>query len=289
VRRYLLRSLLRNRGFLESATMALVLPFVAGLVNAEGFFIVGVYTSHVTGTVARAGDELAQGHFLTGLHALGMVASFYSGAFGASALVMRARRRQKARYSAALAAEIVTLLTVTFLGLFPPANFPFTHPLTLLLLCFAMGAQNALVTKLSGAVVRTTHLTGIVTDLGIESVRAVVWFRDTARQRPLGEKVRILTHFLQFPELKKLRLHSAIFLSFFSGAVVGPLLYLREGYSAMLLPIVVLTALLIFDAAIGLRSVEDVPAGAAALVGTTAPVAANAGETPPPDPEDTTG
>jgi hypothetical protein len=106
-------------------------------------------------------------------------------------------------------------------------------------------------------VVRTTHLTGIVTDLGIESVRALVWLRDTARQRPLGEQVRLFTHLLEFPELKRLRLHAAIFLSFFTGALVGPIMYLRQGYRAMLLPIVVLTALLIFDALVGLRSVED--------------------------------
>src|SRR4051812_41008579 len=105
--------------------MALVLPFVAGLVNAAGFFIVGVYTSHVTGTVARAGDELAQGHFVTALHALGMVASFFTGAFSATALVVRARRGQKARYSLALGAEITTLLIVTLLGLLQPRNFPF--------------------------------------------------------------------------------------------------------------------------------------------------------------------
>jgi uncharacterized membrane protein YoaK (UPF0700 family) len=258
VRRFLLRSLLANRGFLENITMALVLPFVAGLVNAEGFFIVGVYTSHVTGTVARAGDELAQGHVAVALHALGMVAAFFIGAFTATALVVRARRGQKARYSLALSAEIMTLLAVTLLGLLHPTHFRYTQPLTLLLLCFAMGAQNALVTKLSGAVVRTTHLTGIVTDLGIESVRALVWFRETSRQRPLGEKVRLLTHLLEFPELKRLRLHTAIFLSFFTGAVVGPLLYLRHGFRAMLLPIVVLTLLLTFDALVGLRSAEDV-------------------------------
>ena len=43
-----------------------------------------------------------------------------------------------------------------------------------MLLCAAMGLQNSLVTRLSGAVVRTTHLTGVLTDLGIEGAR---WFR----------------------------------------------------------------------------------------------------------------
>jgi uncharacterized membrane protein YoaK (UPF0700 family) len=249
--------ILRNRGFLESVTLALVLPMVAGLVNAEGFFIVGVYTSHVTGTVARAGDELAQGHFGLALHALSLVASFFVGALTATALVLRAKRGQKARYSLALGAEILTLLAVTLLGLLQPTHFRYTHPVTMMLLSFAMGAQNALVTKLSGAVVRTTHLTGIVTDLGIESVRAVVWWRDTTADKLWRERLRVLLHVRTFPELKRLRLHLAIFGSFFTGAVVGPLLYLREGYTAMLLPIIVLTALLIFDAAVGLRSAEE--------------------------------
>ena len=55
-------------------------------------------------------------------------------------------------------------------------------------------------------------------------------------------------------EVKSLRLHGAMFVSFFLGAIVGPLLYLREGYVAMLLPVAVLIALIVFDTAIGLRS-----------------------------------
>jgi uncharacterized membrane protein YoaK (UPF0700 family) len=274
VRRRLHASLLRNRAFLENITMALVLPFVAGLVNAEGFFIVGVYTSHVTGSVARAGDAIAQGRLPVALSALALVGAFFIGAFTATALVERARRQQRARYSLALAAEIFTLLAVTFIGLFEPRHVPFAHPVTTAMLCFAMGAQNALVTKLSGAVVRTTHLTGIVTDLGIESVRALVWVRTTVQRRPFGEAVRVLSRFREFPELKRLRLHTAIFASFFLGAILGPLLYWREGYTAMLLPIAVLTALLIFDAVVGLRTYDQTnPSHPAADPPTPAPEA----------------
>jgi hypothetical protein len=52
-----------------------------------------------------------------------------------------------------------------------------TVPFTIVLLCFVMGLQNAMVTKLSGGVVRTTHLTGTVTDLGIELGKLVYWNR----------------------------------------------------------------------------------------------------------------
>jgi uncharacterized membrane protein YoaK (UPF0700 family) len=102
-----------------------------------------------------------------------------------------------------------------------------------------------------------------VTDLGIESVRAMRWFRQTTRDLPLAGVLRVITHVRQHPELRRLRLHSAIFASFFSGAVIGPLMYLRDGYVAMLLPIVVLMALVAFDIGIGLRGNDPAAISAA--------------------------
>ncbi len=261
MRRRLLRSLVRNRDSLESATLALALPFVAGMVNAEGFAMVGVYTSHVTGTVAHAGDHLARGRLAGAVAALTMVAAFWVGAAAATALVEMARRRQKARYSFALGGQVVALASIAALGLLDSGDRRFETVKTLLL-CFSMGSQNALVTKLSGAIVRNTHLTGVVTDLGIETVRVLLWHRQAPRQPGIPALTfwKSLPH---APELKRIRLHGAIFGSFFLGAILGPLLYWREGYVAMLLPIAVLIALIVFDAAIGLRSDSLPPAGPA--------------------------
>ena len=58
----MLNYVVRKRDWLENAILVMVLPFVAGAVNASGFMMLGVYTSHVTGNVARIGDELAQGN-----------------------------------------------------------------------------------------------------------------------------------------------------------------------------------------------------------------------------------
>ena len=57
-----LRYVERNREVFERVLLAAVLPGVAGAVNASGFVLVGVYTSHVSGSVARIGDEVALGH-----------------------------------------------------------------------------------------------------------------------------------------------------------------------------------------------------------------------------------
>jgi uncharacterized membrane protein YoaK (UPF0700 family) len=245
---------LRNRQFLEKSALALVLPFVAGAVNASGFFIVGAYTSHVTGSVARIGDELAQGHTGRAAQAAMLMFVFFLGATLSTALVDRARRLNRAPYADALMAESAMLLVVTLLGIAEPKSIPSLQGLTTALLCAAMGVQNALVTKLSGAVVRTTHLTGVVTDLGIECVRAWEWLRRTAARQSGLPAVGHLLRLRRVPELRRLRLHLAILSSFLGGAYIGPLLYLRQGFASMLMPVVVLLGLTVFDSVIGLRS-----------------------------------
>src|SRR5439155_20750660 len=86
------------------------------------------------------------------------------------------------------------------------------------ILCAAMGVQNSLVTRLSGAVVRTTHLTGVFTDIGIECVRAWEWLRRTAARQSGLPAVGHLLRLRRVPELRRLRLHLAILSSFLGGA-----------------------------------------------------------------------
>ncbi len=236
--------------------LALVLPFVAGAVNASGFFIVGVYTSHVTGSVARIGDEIAQGNFrLAGSFAL-LVLTFFAGAVTATFLVEKANRRHRARYTAALTVEAIALVAVTVVGIVTSRDFSLLHVVASSLLSFAMGAQNALVTKVSGAVVRTTHLTGIVTDMGIEVVRLAAWFQRQTRGHSAFQRALELWRVRGHAELKRLRLHAAIFGSFMTGAIGGPVLYLHTGYASMLFPVAVLVALAAFDSTFGLRPHE---------------------------------
>jgi len=54
-------------------------------------------------------------------------------------------------------------------------------PLTVALLCFVMGLQNAMITKISKAEIRTTHVTGLVTDIGIEIGKSLYWNRGIPR------------------------------------------------------------------------------------------------------------
>jgi uncharacterized membrane protein YoaK (UPF0700 family) len=240
-----------QRIFWERVILAAALPGVAGAVNASGFLALGTYTSHVTGHVARIGDELARGGeaIVAGIAVL--LAVFLAGAICATGLVERAKRFSRARYATPILLEAAALMFFAVWAGYHPAGVN-TLALTCLL-CFAMGLQNALVTKISGAEIRTTHLTGVLTDIGIESVRLGLWLLREHRRRRLIESLDIWHGVYTGGEWKRLRLHLLVFFSFTSGAMVGPQLFVRYGQRAMAAPCFVLLTLALFDFAFGLR------------------------------------
>jgi uncharacterized membrane protein YoaK (UPF0700 family) len=218
------------------------LALVAGLVNSAGFILIGTFTSHVTGNVGRLADNLALGHGSAAALAATMVGAFFVGAFVCSmALESNVLARRPAVYAVLLLGE------ATLLGSFwALARHVGPHEARLadsiaLLLCAAMGLQNSLVTRLSGAVVRTTHLTGVVTDLGIEAAR---WFRFWRAR--LGERagLRLVLGSTTpaMPHAPKAILLATILLAFVSGSAIGAVLALSLHHAAILLPAVLLVA-----------------------------------------------
>lgn len=154
--------------------LGLVLAFVAGALNAGGFLAVAQYTSHVTGMVSTVADQAVLGRSDLVIDALIGVLAFLLGAAGCALLVNFGRRRGlRSVYALPLLVEAALILVFGLMGSQLSQVQGLLLPATVLLLCFTMGLQNAVITKLSGAVIRTTHLTGIVTDLGIELGRAL--------------------------------------------------------------------------------------------------------------------
>ncbi len=259
-----------TRGFVESAILAVVLPAVAGAVNGIGFLAVGAYTSHVSGVVARVGDEIALGHWSMAFAAASLVFSFLAGAITTTVLIETARRRARAKYSRALLLEVGVILAF---GLMVWSLQPLGETARLILtgaLAFAMGSQNALVTRISGAVVRTTHLTGVITDLAIESVKGAMWLKDRLYSMPPRDWAALLPLASKDPELRKLRWHMTLIASFVFGAIAGPALYLTTGVSALLVPAGVLALLALFDRILGF---QGRPSLAEQKISVVAPVA----------------
>ena len=149
--------------------LGLVLSFVAGATNAGGFLAVGSYTSHMTGILSSVADDLILGNITLALAGLVCLFAFISGAMCTAIMVNWGLRQDlRSSYSLPLLLESVALLVFGLFGSAIAAWSQVFVPVTVVLLCFIMGLQNAVITKISKAEIRTTHITGLVTDLGIE-------------------------------------------------------------------------------------------------------------------------
>ena len=238
----------------ERNVLATLLPAIAGAVNASGFFAVGTYTSHMTGIVSRAGDEMAQRHWWLATRAFFFLGCFIFGAVVATALILHARKREQPAFWRPLLLEAAILFCFASISVgvgHPPHinSFSMTS-----LICFGMGVQNALVTKLSGARIRTTHLTGVTTDIGIELMKTFDRWRSIASGGTAMEQLRRLGEISRDVEARHLRLHLRILGCFLAGATGGPALYLLVGHWSMLIPVALLCGLAAFDIQLGLGS-----------------------------------
>jgi uncharacterized membrane protein YoaK (UPF0700 family) len=114
------------------------------------------------------------------------VLSFLLGAMCCAIMVNFARRRQlTSEFALPLLLEAALILCFGLMGTWLAHFEGLLVPFTVVLLCFIMGLQNAVVTKLSNAVIRTTHMTGIVTDLGIELGKLVYWNHSNPLEAPV--------------------------------------------------------------------------------------------------------
>ncbi|PUE21930.1 hypothetical protein B9Z38_04140 [Limnohabitans sp. MMS-10A-160] len=212
----------RKRSADANRQLGLVLAFVAGAANAGGFLAVSQYTSHMTGIVSAMADHLALGEFRAYLTGFGALLSFIGGAACSAILVNVGRQhRLHSEFAMPLVLEAVLLLCFGFLGERLSHIAGLFVPMTVMLLSFIMGLQNALVTKISRSEIRTTHVTGLVTDIGIEMGKAVYGLAAQAgHQSPVkasAARLQILL-FLAF--------------SFFLGGVLGALGFKHLGYVA---------------------------------------------------------
>jgi uncharacterized membrane protein YoaK (UPF0700 family) len=229
----------------SSRLLAGFLACIAGFVNSAGFVLIGAFTSHVTGNVGRFANDVAAADVSAAIAALAMIFAFFAGAFLANLLVESALFTHRES-----AVAVVLVGEATMLGLFVAAahlRFFSVQPrgmdLNAAVLCAAMGMQNSLITRLSGATVRTTHLTGVVTDLGIETAHWVRW--RGARWRALRRSSATFVE-NDRPDGQKLKLLLTIASAFTAGAVVGAAASLHLHRNVMAVPALGLVACAVY-------------------------------------------
>ncbi len=241
----------KERSFRENLVLASTLPAVAGMVNVIGYMHLGFFTSHMTGRVSGFGVDVAKGLFVEGTYLLELLASFIFGAMMAATLIEVAKAKHWPRFQLPLLLEALLLSVILLFEVLSPVpvvQLPESRKVVFaLFMAMSMGLQNALVARLSGAVIRTTHLTGLSTDLGVELVRVVRWFLDETRGQTLGERLRHLGVARRDVQLYRVRLYLTILCTFMTGCIVGGLLTARIGVLGMVLPVLIVVALVFYD------------------------------------------
>lgn len=228
--------------FTQQARLAITLAWVAGYTNILSILTCGHVTSHVSGTTSDLGREIAEGAWPVAGFALFLLATFVFGAALSGFCTELGRRRGwESIYVLPMTLQAL-LLAVFALGVelhetaagggrtieSGSALFWMTGFASM-----AMGLQNATITRISSGVVRTTHVTGVLTDLGLELVH-FLWHVHDERGR---ERTREL---IEHVSARRLALLASIIGSFALGAGLGTLAFETFPRPSMVPPVLFL-------------------------------------------------
>lgn len=188
---------------------AWALAFIAGMINVVGLLgFEHQAVTHLTGTTSMLAVALATFNGKTALLFSAIIGSFVLGTIISGFVIKDSALRLGRRYWIALLLESILLFAAVPLLI---SN----NSLGIYCASCAAGLQNAMVSTYSGAVVRTTHLSGMFTDLGI-----------------------LIGHFLRGlgMDMRKFRLYSVIILGFLGGGIAGAMAFPKLGFLTLLIP-----------------------------------------------------
>jgi len=185
-----------------------VLAACAGMVNAIAFETAETLVSHVTGAVSKVSLHAVGSHADAGKMVL-LVSFFLFGSMVSGCIIKRsAVKLAYMGYGVAMTASSL-LLVVSLLV------FQVSQDAAVYILCVACGLQNGIMSSYTGSVIRTTHMTGIVTDIGLITGRYLV----SGLKRCCCQRL----HFADEDpgEIRKLVLLLLLLLSFLVGVAAG--------------------------------------------------------------------
>lgn len=241
----------RAYSFRQQSRLAISLSWIGGYTNVVALLTCGYTVSHITGSATNMGHAMGESQFQLAFFFLFLLVCFFLGAV-ISAFMTESARRQGIASKNILPIGLEALLLATYAVIsyrhnhVAPEETGWRYALTGVA-SMAMGLQNATITKISGSVIRTTHITGVITDLGIEGVQFFHWWLDTARGRWASRAGRLAKVSQRHPLFLRLLLLVSILGSFLLGATLGTLAYLNWPALAMVPPVLFLGWIIVVD------------------------------------------
>lgn len=237
--------------FRQKSRLAISLSWIGGYTNTIALLLCGTVVSHVTGNTTNLGRAFSQHEYREALYFGGLWLSFLCGAVLSGLMTEIARQRNLvSKYSIPIAFEAVLL---SLFGLLGRSAWPlhdghqgWAYALAALA-AFTMGLQNATITRIAGTVVRTTHLTGVTTDLGLEAVQFGFWLRRRLHLKMPRRASRVMRIARRQPNGLAALMLASIVGSFLLGAAIGTIAFAHLHAGAMLFPVLFLIWIVCID------------------------------------------
>jgi len=239
----LLMLVAQAHSFPRQARLAITLAWIAGYTNVLTMLVCGLPASHVSGTTSQFGVAAVEHKWgLLSIYASLLVTFALGAAISGFCIEWGRNRAWPSIYVLPIVLQAVFLacfaVGVEFLA--PPSERTvIANTAVAAFACLAMGLQNATITRISSGFVRTTHVTGVLTDIGLElatlllgsgSGRRTYWRADHASHRTVAESDRRRAR-------QRFWVFTAVFLSFALGAALGALAHEGLDRLAMFPPV----------------------------------------------------
>jgi len=227
----MLRQSKEERTLKSNLLLASSTAFVSGMTNVAGVVAFLAFTSNITGHVANLAKHIVSQNFREIIVFGVWLMLFMGGAFIANFIIksLAHRSRYKA-HTVPIVLEIVLLIIVAIYGHHFYEETIFEREVIIGIILFCMGLQNSLVSNVSGGLIKTSHLTGLFTDLGSDLAD---WFH------PKVEKTAVIKH--------KIIIRLTILGFYFFGAIAGGFLFDIFDFRIFYLIPLVLISILLYD------------------------------------------
>ena len=227
----MLRKYSNSRSLKDNLRLGVLTAFSAGMVNVASVIIFFAFASNVTGHYAILAQEISRGQWYQVAVVMGWILLFFLGSFASNFIVINlSRKNTYLAHASPLMLEIACLLGVGVYGQYAYQGTLVETEIMVAFMLFSMGLQNGLTASISNFSVKTTHLTGLTTDLGI--LVSMFTRKEYREDRVLVGKAKLL---------------AAIASSYLTGGVLAGILYESLQFRVFYVVSVVIVFVILYD------------------------------------------
>lgn len=226
----MLRKFSNSRSLKDNMQLGGLTAFSAGMTNVASLIVFFAFTSNVTGHYAILAEEIAKGKWYQTMVVFGWIFMFFYGNFVSNFIVITMKSKAAISHAVPLFLEMACLIGVGYYGQTFYLESLLETEILIGVLLFAMGLQNGLTASISNFSVKTTHLTGLTTDLGV--ISSMLTKKKYRENKELTDKYKLLL---------------LIAVSYLTGGIISGVIYFEIGFKVFYVVAAFLTVIIFYD------------------------------------------